>query len=592
MQRFLHREGGDIMSDRKKPSESTATIVRTEGLGTITEITPEAKEPTLAQGINGAVLKAANKTSTDKEVAALAAAHLAEGELEPQTGRKSAASLLVELATDRYSLGVSQDSEPFAIPRSIRTHIVLRLRGDKMSLRTSLAREYFKNTGRAASQQALADAMLVLEGMAQEESPTVLNLRVAEAEGALWIDLGGTTGRIIRITGDGWDICDTAPVLFQRTVLSGELPEPIPGSDIDDLWQFLNVNMEDRPLLLAAMIACYFPAIPHPVLIFAGEQGTAKSTHARMLVDLLDPSPVPLRKPPRDAEAWVTAASGSWVVSIDNVSTIPPWFSDSLCRAVTGDGDVRRALYTDGQLAVFAFRRCIILTGIDFGGLRGDLSERLLMVELERISDAKRLEEADLNARWQVARPRLLGALLSLVAGVKRVSPSLRLESKPRMADFARILAAVDQLLGTQGSAHYLGQSSELAADTLSTSPFIVRMQETMTTGFEGTAAELLKLVTPEWEGWRAPRDWPRNARAVTTLLKSDGPAFRKNGWVIDTLGLDRTKITRWRVTPPEIACNPSLQHLQNPHLAGVAGVAGVQYGSSQVEQVDDEELF
>jgi len=35
-----------------------------------------------------------------------------------------------------------------------------------------------------------------------------------------------------------------------------------------------------------------------------------------------------------------------------------------VCRAVTGDGDVRRLLYTDGGLALFALRRAVIPNGI------------------------------------------------------------------------------------------------------------------------------------------------------------------------------------------------------------------------------------
>jgi hypothetical protein len=47
---------------------------------------------------------------------------------------------------------------------------------------------------------------------------------------------------------------------------------------------------------------------------------------------------------------------------LDNLSTVPDWLSDSICRAVTGDGDVRRKLYTDGEHAVFSFRRAVAIT--------------------------------------------------------------------------------------------------------------------------------------------------------------------------------------------------------------------------------------
>ena len=519
--------------------------------------------------------------------------------------RRSAATVLVDLALDMFDLGISEDGEPFATPRSGAAHVARRLRGGKRSLRAELANLYRKTQGKVPPQQALADALLVLEGIAQECDPAPLHLRVAEAAGATWVDIGDTTGRVIRIAPDGWSIEDAAPVIFQRTELTSALPDPIPGGSIADLWQFLNVKEADRPLLLAAAVAAYIPDIPHPIPAFTGEQGTAKSTTARMLVDLLDPSPVPLRKPPRDAETWVTAASGSWVVSIDNVSSIPDWLSESLCRAVTGDGDVRRALYTDGGLAVFAFRRCVVLTGIDLGGLRGDLADRLLMIQLNRIPDENRLEERDLMRRWAEARPRILGALLTLVSNVtsyasyasneygqsqddetsyaSQKSPnwSLRLGSKPRMADFARVIVGVDQVLGTEGMKRYFEQGKDLAADTLTASPFTSLMLTTVTE-FEGTAADLLEEVTPEVQGWRVPRGWPRNARAVTTLLRRDAPALRKNGWTVDDLGANRDHATIWRVTHPEIARISTSPTSHTSQVATYASDESNEYGPSK----------
>ena len=122
------------------------------------------------------------------------------------------------------------------------------------------------------------------------------------------------------------------------------------------------------------------------MLAIFGEQGTGKTTAVKVLVLLLDPSPVPVRKPPRDADSWVTAAAGSWVVGLDNLSDVPPWLSDSLCRASTGDGDVRRKLYTDGDYAVFAFRRCIIFDAIDVGALAPDLADRTVAITLDLIT--------------------------------------------------------------------------------------------------------------------------------------------------------------------------------------------------------------
>lgn len=155
-----------------------------------------------------------------------------------------------------------------------------------------------------------------------------------------------------------------------------------------------------------------------------------------MLVDLIDPSPVPLRQAPRDADSWVTAASGSWVVALDSLSTISPWLSDSLCRAATGDGNVKRALYTDSDLAVIKFRRCVIINGIDVGAVRPDLAERLATVDLRRDDRHMRQPEATMRQQWRTALPGILGGLLDLAAVVHQRLETISVDVSPRMADF------------------------------------------------------------------------------------------------------------------------------------------------------------
>lgn len=58
-------------------------------------------------------------------------------------------------------------------------------------------------------------------------------------------------------------------------------------------------------------------------------------------------------------------------------------------------------------------------------------------------------------------------------------------------------------------------------------------MQEHLSDTFTGTSAELLdQLEAAAYpEGARKPSDWPKNARAVTSILKRNAPALRKQGW-------------------------------------------------------------
>lgn len=396
---------------------------------------------------------------------------------------------------------------------------------------------------------------MILDGQGQQTDPQPLHLRVAEAEGAWWIDLGDHTGRTIKVTAAGWELAQTAPVLYKRTALTGALPEPIFGSDLGGLWELLNVQVEDRPLVLAWLVAVLIPGIAHPILGLFGEQGAGKTTAGKILSGLLDPSPVPVRKAPRDSDSWVTAASGSWVVALDNLSTVPDWLSDTLCRAVTGDGDVRRQLYTDGDLIVYSFRRAVIVTSIDIGAAKGDFGDRLLPINLDPISETQRLTDRSLWPRWDQAHPRILGALLDLAAGVLRVLPSVELETLTRMADFVEVLAAVDQITGSTGVARYRAKANTLATDSLTGDPFIAAIASALTPGetWEGTSAELLERVTPTAERWRAPKSWPASARAATTRLHNQAPVMRKAGWGADDLGSDNhAKAVRWRLTQPE----------------------------------------
>jgi len=404
--------------------------------------------------------------------------------------------------------------------------------------------------------------------MAQDQDPDQVHLRVAVAAGMVWLDLGDAAETVVRIDAKGWQsVRDGVPVLFRRTGLTGALPNPQSASHashashnsylslgtFDPLWWHVNVTIADRPLVLACLIAALIdPESPHPILSLFGEQGTGKSTGCRRLVSLIDPSPVPLQKPPRDPEGWVTAAQGSWVVALDNLSTVPDWLSDSLCRAATGDGDVRRALYTDSDLAVFAFRRCIILNGIDVGALRGDLADRTLPINLDRIEESARLAERQLNERWTQDQPRIFGDLLSLAASLIKRLPSVRLASSPRMADFARILAAVDQILGTNGLIRFAERARTMAEDTLSSDPFIAAMAEARIE-FHGKSADLLIKVTPDEQGWRPPRNWPKDPRMVTSLLRRNAPAMRKVGWVVEEGEDLHNNHAIWTVISPEI---------------------------------------
>ena len=479
------------------------------------------------------------------------------------------------MTQEYYELGCTDDDEPFGANKS-QPHIAMLLRGGRAGLRTDLAARYFKETGVVASSQALTDAVLILEGFAARQQRERLYLRVASTQDSVHIDTGRLDGQVIRISDGSWSLTPSAPVRFLRTKLTGEMDIPAGKPNLDLLWNFVNVAEEDRPVLIAVLVASLVQSdCPHPILAMFAEQGSAKSTATRMIVDLIDPSPVPLRQAPRDAESWVTAAAGSWVVALDNLSGISGWLSDSLCRAVTGDGSVKRALYTDAGLSIVSFRRCIVLNGIDVGAVRPDLAERLAVVDLKRIDLRSRRTEAEISREWSIARPQILGGLFNLAAAVHNQQTESYSSFTPRMADFARLLAAVDFHLGTNGLARYMARANQLSEDSLQADPFIDSLRDSCTEPLVSkTGAELLAIVTPTVELGRRPIGWPKNGRDVTTTLKRNATALRNLGWVIDDDGAhNHRNVLLWTIRPPEREDENGKRSSQSSHPRQKTGI-------------------
>ena len=241
------------------------------------------------------------------------------------------------------------------------------------------------------------------------------------------------------------------------------MPEPLSGGDLSKLWSHINIAEEDRPLLLAIMVDAFIqPRTPKPVTEFQAEHGTAKSTTAKRLVALIDPTVAELRSPPRDLETWTVTTAGSWVVALDNLSTIPDWLSDAICRASTGEAGMKRQLYTDEDISVIQFRRCVVITGIDVGGLNADLTDRLVSIKLKPIEEDDRKPETELEAAWATDYAAVLGGLLDLAAKVHAMLPTLESGPLPRMADFGRVLAGVDRITDSNGMERYRSQRGHL----------------------------------------------------------------------------------------------------------------------------------
>jgi hypothetical protein len=356
---------------------------------------------------------------------------------------------------------------------------------------------------------------------------------------AIYLDLGDATHEAVEIRAEGCRICSRPPVSFRRPPGVQPLPRPdlAASASIELLKKYVNIADSDFPLLLGWITAALRPVGPYPVLILSGEQGSAKSTMARVLRKLIDPSSAPLRALPVSQRDLMIEAHNSWLLAYDNVSTISTAQSDGLCRIATGGGFSTRALFTDHDSALLDALRPVIITGIDEFVRRGDLIDRCVFLRMPAIGEQNRQLEQTLWEGFEFDYPRLLGAVLNAISGGLRCRDEVELPGLPRMADFAHWGEAVCRGLGWEAGsflARYKANRRAACASALGEFPVAEALQQTVDY-YQGrldeTASDLLALIAPfAPQSTRKSAQRPKNPRALSVILRRITPQLRTVG--------------------------------------------------------------
>ncbi len=252
-----------------------------------------------------------------------------------------------------------------------------------------------------------------------------VHTRVAYVDRCGWLDLCNDRWQSVEVTAAGWRVVDEPAVRFTRA--SGTKPLPVPAAglaNLDSLFDLLHFDDADLRLLVTAwLVNSVMNVASYPILALTGEQGSGKTTLCRALQRLIDPHAMEGRSPPRSEEDIAVAAQHAHLLVYENLSGISTQLSDSLCRVATGAGFAARKLYTDADERQLSFCRPIIINGINDLATRSDLADRMITVHLQPIAGSRRRTEADLWARFDELQPRLLGAVLHLVAKVLGAGP-------------------------------------------------------------------------------------------------------------------------------------------------------------------------
>ncbi len=417
-----------------------------------------------------------------------------------------------------------------------------------------LARQFFESTGGAPSSEALQSALNVVEAKAHFDAPELpVFIRVGGIDGKLYLDLGDEAWRAIEIATTGWRVVEKPPVRFRRAAGMQPLPVPMPGGSVESLRAFLNLKSDtDFVLVVAWALAVLRDRGPYPVIVLSGEQGSAKSTFSAILRAVLDPNTAPLRALPREDRDLFIAANNGHVLAFDNVSGLPAWISDTLCRLATGGGFAVRQLYTDQDEVLFDAARPVILNGIEDIVTRPDLADRAVFLNLEPIPEDRRRPEAELWAAFESERPKILGVLLDAVVEGLKCLPDTRLPKLPRMADFALWASACETAIWPAGTfwSAYCENRDEVVENVIEADPVAAAVRAVMSeqTEWTGTATDLLgALAESAGERVAKSKTWPASPRGLSGRLRRVATFLRKVGIEIDYAkeGRARTRIIR-----------------------------------------------
>jgi hypothetical protein len=438
-------------------------------------------------------------------------------------------------------------------------------------LRAIIAKEYKINVISSTvidevANSLVAEALFDITGTKEKS----LGLRFAgdpDGDEYTWFyDLCNKDHEFIAIFPEGYKTVKDI-IVFRR--FNHQLPQvyPDPAFPVDIFNQFmnlLNVKEEDRLILKCYIIATFIPNLEKAVLMVHGEQGTAKSMLQALLVMLISPTLMKTVTPQTKLDQFVQLLSHHPVVYFDNLSRIPEWMSDLLCRAVTGDAFSKRKHYTNDDDIIYVLMRSIGFNGINLAATKPDLLDRGLIIQTDSIpADNKRLKSAIWTEFYQI-RPQLLGYIMDILVKVlkwKKDNPGVALVKRlPRMADWAEWCEIIAHCMGEEEGAFMKAYRANINLQTeevIEGSDLAIAIRELVElfddkgTEFRGTPTELLLklnlIADAKNIDTRGNKYWPKTAARLSRSLKLLQRTLRETGiqvrWEKDKSTKNNTRI-------------------------------------------------
>lgn len=425
-----------------------------------------------------------------------------------------------------------------------------------------------------------------------------IHFRFGFAMGNHYIAMCDNAEQVIEITENKWNIIQNSPIYFREYETQRSLPTPVKGGNLKTILNYLNIgNEEDEILLLPTMCTLPLANLTRPIIGFIGDQGSAKTSTARLIRALLDPSD------PAENDFSPTKQNLSLVFYhnalpiFDNLSTISSTVSDMFCRAYSGTGFQSRKLYMDNALISFSYKRSFLFTAIKTPTAAEDFNARTVMIQLNRIAGSAQIGEEAIMRKFKADAPNILGGMLDVLVEAKRIAPRLNLHWKSRWADAFQYAAAAAEVLGYGANRYLEACRDNIAARTTQgpsqvaahskQEPALEAILSLMSAqgNFEGTTSNLLAAIAPHCPsnlGPAAAKNWPNSAVKLGKALNRIAAALEDAGVAMTSTP---SKIGTWVTLEWLTTAAPSAQE------TGVAGEEPSETDVSDMVTFEADEL-
>jgi hypothetical protein len=160
-----------------------------------------------------------------------------------------------------------------------------------------LQRKYYSETGLNCGKKMTSSAVSTLATVTQINGleQKFFN-RVGEAKGYYYLHLGTACGSVVRYSADGWEIIQSSPVQFSRSLNYSPLPLPSSDKDVgcglEYFYELIGATKEYQPKLTEFLIKCLIPGSMEPSISFWGRCGTSSLRAAEAMKKMVDPAAI------------------------------------------------------------------------------------------------------------------------------------------------------------------------------------------------------------------------------------------------------------------------------------------------------------